>query len=134
GRQRLRPRRGAPAGGALVRQAVPRRRPRAPRAEHAGRLTGARFRAGTMAARRLRHGSMIVLVRHGETEGNARRVMQLPDTPLSSVGLAQAERLAERLAGMGIAHILCSDLLRARMTALPIARRTGTQVEFSPLL
>jgi probable phosphoglycerate mutase len=87
-----------------------------------------------MAARRLRHGSMIVLVRHGETEGNARRVMQLPDTPLSSVGLAQAERLAERLAGMGIAHILCSDLLRARMTALPIARRTGTQVEFSPLL
>jgi broad specificity phosphatase PhoE len=77
---------------------------------------------------------MIVLVRHGETEGNARRVMQLPDTPLSSVGLLQAERLAERLAGLGVAHILCSDLLRARMTASPIAQRTGAQVEFTPLL
>ncbi len=76
----------------------------------------------------------ILLVRHGETAGNAERVLQLPHTPLNARGMRQAELLAERLAGLSAGRLLCSDLLRARMTAEPIARRTGLAAELSPLL
>lgn len=76
----------------------------------------------------------IVLVRHGETEGNAARVLQPVDTPLNARGLRQAERLAERLRDSGITQILCSDLPRAQMTAAPIARLLGLAVETTPLL
>ena len=76
----------------------------------------------------------ILLVRHGETDGNAARVLQRPDVPLNERGLRQAEQLAERLATDGFVHILCSDLLRARMTAAPLAVRSGFAVEESPLL
>jgi len=76
----------------------------------------------------------IVLVRHGETDGNATRVLQLPDVPLNERGMRQAERLAERLQTLDITQIVCSDLLRARMTAAPIAARLGLQVETTPLL
>jgi len=76
----------------------------------------------------------ILLVRHGETEGNAARIVQLPDIPLSPVGMSQAEQLAARLATVGATHILCSDLMRARMTAAPIAARLGLLAETTPLL
>jgi probable phosphoglycerate mutase len=76
----------------------------------------------------------IVLVRHGETQGNASRVLQVAETPLNARGLRQAERLAERLHDFGITHILCSDLPRALMTAAPIAARLGLAVETTPLL
>lgn len=76
----------------------------------------------------------ILLVRHGETDGNAARVLQRPDVPLNERGLRQAEQLAERLSADGFVHILCSDLLRARMTAAPLAARSGFAVEESPLL
>jgi len=76
----------------------------------------------------------ILVVRHGETEGNAARVLQRPDVPLNARGLDQADRLAHRLLGHGFVHILCSDLLRARMTAEPLATRSGITIEESPLL
>lgn len=76
----------------------------------------------------------ILLVRHGETDGNAARVLQRPEVPLNARGLRQAEQLAERLSADGFVHILCSDLLRARMTAAPLAARSGFAVEESPLL
>ena len=76
----------------------------------------------------------IFLVRHGETEGNRERVMQRPDIPLSETGAHQAELLAARLANEEIVHILASDLLRARMTAAPLALRLGLTVETTPLL
>jgi probable phosphoglycerate mutase len=76
----------------------------------------------------------IVLVRHGETAGNASRVVQPAETPLNEAGLWQAERVAERLMAMGVGHILCSDLPRARMTAEPLARRTGLALDIVPLL
>jgi broad specificity phosphatase PhoE len=71
----------------------------------------------------------IFLIRHGETDSNAARVVQLPGAALSQRGLAQAERLADRLAHAGVAHILSSDLHRAAMTAERIAARTGAAVE-----
>jgi broad specificity phosphatase PhoE len=76
----------------------------------------------------------ILLVRHGETDGNAARVLQRPDVPLNERGLRQAEQLAERLSAHGLVHILCSDLLRARMTAAPLAARSGLAVEENPVL
>jgi 2,3-bisphosphoglycerate-dependent phosphoglycerate mutase len=77
---------------------------------------------------------MIVLIRHGETVGNATRVVQREDSPLNARGVAQADRLAERLALLGAQYVLCSDLPRARMTAEPLIRRTGARTEYSPLL
>lgn len=77
---------------------------------------------------------MIYLIRHGETHGNASRVVQLPGDPLSPRGIAQAERLARRLARQGIARILSSDLARAAMTAERLAKETGARVELDPLL
>ncbi len=76
----------------------------------------------------------ILLVRHGETAGNAGRVMQTPDVPLNERGRAQAEQLAVRLGAYGFAALLSSDLARARMTAAPLSARTGVVVEESALL
>jgi 2,3-bisphosphoglycerate-dependent phosphoglycerate mutase len=76
----------------------------------------------------------ILLARHGETDANAARVVQLPDARLSALGRQQAERLAVRVAECGVAHILCSDMTRALETAAPIAARTGLPVTADPLL
>jgi 2,3-bisphosphoglycerate-dependent phosphoglycerate mutase len=76
----------------------------------------------------------IVLVRHGETAGNAARILQRPDVPLNERGVQQAERLAQRLCDDGFVHVVCSDLLRARMTAAPLAARSGIAIEETPLL
>ncbi|MDR3414741.1 MAG: histidine phosphatase family protein [Nevskia sp.] len=76
----------------------------------------------------------IFLVRHGETEQNAARVVQVPESPLSALGRAQAERLARRVAGLGVTRILASDLPRAVETAAYAHKFTGVAVEFDPLL
>jgi broad specificity phosphatase PhoE len=76
----------------------------------------------------------ILLVRHGETAGNASRILQRADEPLNERGLGQAGRLAQRLSDQGFVHIVCSDLLRARMTAAPLAARSGIAIEETPLL
>src|SRR5262249_50768478 len=76
----------------------------------------------------------ILLIRHGETASNASRVLQTPHIPLSPNGIAQADRLAQRLAGLGVAGIVSSDYARARMTAERIAAATGAKVELWPEL
>lgn len=76
----------------------------------------------------------IIVVRHGETALNAARVVQPADTPLNGRGVAQARLVARRLLGMGVDHILCSDLTRTRMTAKPLEALTGLSAELSPLL
>ncbi|HEY2734321.1 MAG TPA: histidine phosphatase family protein [Polyangiales bacterium] len=77
----------------------------------------------------------IILVRHGETAGNASRVLQQPDVPLNERGQRQAAQLAERLRTFEVAHVLCSDFARTRMTAAPIrARFPGAPYEESALL
>ena len=76
----------------------------------------------------------IFLIRHGETALNAARVLQPADTPLSALGLRQAEALAARLAALGPAAIVSSDLPRAWQTAAAIAAATGLPIAPSPLL
>ena len=77
---------------------------------------------------------LIYLIRHGETAGNAGRIVQVAAMPLSPRGLVQADRLARRLASAGIARILSSDLARAAATAEPLRRATAAPLEFDPLL
>jgi broad specificity phosphatase PhoE len=76
----------------------------------------------------------IFLIRHAETALNAQRIVQLPDTPLSERGLRQAERLGQRLAGLGVARILSSDYARAQMTAERIHTATGVAIEIDERL
>ena len=52
-------------------------------------------------------------------------VGRTPGVALGERGRAQAARLADRLAGRGIAALHVSPLLRARQTAAPIAARLG---------
>jgi probable phosphoglycerate mutase len=77
---------------------------------------------------------VIFLIRHGETPGNASRIVQHPDAPLSPRGVAQAERLARRLAREGIAHIVSSDFARAVTTAKSVQTVTGATLSFETLL
>lgn len=77
---------------------------------------------------------VIFLIRHGETLGNAARVVQHPDNPLSPVGVAQAERLARRLARESVARIVSSDYARAAATARSLESLTGAPLSFEPLL
>lgn len=76
----------------------------------------------------------ILLVRHGETDGNAARILQRPEVPLNERGMRQAGQLARRLLAHGFVHVLCSNLLRARMTAAPLAAGSASAIEESPLL
>ena len=76
----------------------------------------------------------IYLIRHGETAGNATRVVQKPDIPLSTNGVDQARRLAGRLTDQGIGRILASDLRRAAMTAEAVGETTGVPIRYDALL
>jgi len=76
----------------------------------------------------------ILLVRHGETASNAARILQTPDIPLSARGIAQADRLAERVAKLGVAAIVSSDYVRAQMTAERVRAATGAAIELWPEL
>jgi broad specificity phosphatase PhoE len=72
----------------------------------------------------------ILLVRHGQSQGNAeRRFGGHTATPLSARGLAEAEATARALSAEGVTAIYSSDLLRAVQTAEPLARLTGLGVE-----
>ncbi len=76
----------------------------------------------------------IYLIRHGETDLNRARVVQVPETPLSAHGREQARRLGARLAGEPIERLIASDLARADETARAVSRAIHRPVESEPLL
>jgi 2,3-bisphosphoglycerate-dependent phosphoglycerate mutase len=76
----------------------------------------------------------IILIRHGETPLNVARTLQPADTPLSSTGLAQAQAVAQRMAGMHLTGIVSSDLPRALSTAQAISAATGLPFSTTALL
>lgn len=72
----------------------------------------------------------VLAVRHGETAWNREsRIQGHLDIPLSPLGLAQAQRLAQALAGEPLDAIYASDLERARQTAAAVAERVGLPVQ-----
>lgn len=77
----------------------------------------------------------LLLIRHGETAWNAEaRVQGQLDVPLSTTGIWQAGRLAERLANEPIDVLVASDLARAWLTARPLAARLGIDIAPEPRL
>ena len=71
----------------------------------------------------------LLLVRHGETAWNAEhRIQGHLDIPLSPSGIQQAARLAKRLAGTPIDAIYSSELVRAWLTAEPLAACVGVPI------
>ncbi len=67
----------------------------------------------------------VYFVRHGETEGNAKKFYQLPTTPLSDVGREQAKIVAERATKLPVELVVSSQMDRAVETADIIAKRIG---------
>ncbi len=77
----------------------------------------------------LEQATRLVLIRHGETAWNrATRIQGHTDIPLSALGLAQAQRLADALADESFSAVYASDLSRARQTAEALARPHGMTV------
>lgn len=76
----------------------------------------------------------ILIVRHGETNSNARRIIQTPDIPLSNRGNDQAQSLARRVGELGVTRIISSDYLRTQQTAEHVASATNLEVQYTPLL
>lgn len=77
----------------------------------------------------------LYLVRHGETEDNARQIMQgQTQGRLNENGIRQAEELRGRMLGEPIDAFVASDLRRAADTCRIIARPHGKQVVQTPLL
>lgn len=66
----------------------------------------------------------LYLVRHGESAGNAARIHQSHDTPLSEIGRQQAKLLAKRFQTIPIDLILTSHYERAHQTAEYVAKIT----------
>lgn len=72
----------------------------------------------------------LILVRHGESEGNLRRIMQGQlDLPLTDAGREQAQLVAARIASMRVAAVYSSPLSRAFETAEAIASRHALPVQ-----
>ena len=72
----------------------------------------------------------VLLVRHGQSEGNAEgRFGGHTATPLSARGRRQAAATARTLFEEKVTAIYSSDLSRAVETAMPLARLTGLDVE-----
>ncbi|MBW0116964.1 histidine phosphatase family protein [Pseudonocardia abyssalis] len=72
----------------------------------------------------------LILARHGQTDSNARRILDSapPGPPLNALGLAQAAALGERLRGERIDVVHASVATRAQETATPVAATRGLDV------
>jgi broad specificity phosphatase PhoE len=78
----------------------------------------------------LRAPARFFLVRHGRSEGNARRIFQgRLDLPLDEEGRIQARDAGAWLAGQGLSRIFSSPLARAASTAASIAEASGLEAE-----
>jgi probable phosphoglycerate mutase len=77
----------------------------------------------------------LFLIRHGETTWNAQsRFQGHQDSPLTSLGIAQAEAAAAYLRPHAPSALYSSDLPRTLQTAQPIALATGLSITQEPLL
>ncbi|WP_410667281.1 histidine phosphatase family protein [Amycolatopsis sp. cmx-4-68] len=73
----------------------------------------------------------LLLIRHGQTDGNVRGALDtaLPGPPLTELGRAQADELAVRLAEEPIVAVYASQATRAQQTAAPLAARLSLDVQ-----
>jgi Fructose-2,6-bisphosphatase len=66
-----------------------------------------------------------VFVRHGQSQANARMLVNDSASPLTDLGKQQARAVVRELIPLGITTIVCSPLTRARQTASIIAKGLG---------
>ena len=77
----------------------------------------------------------IIIIRHGQSEGNATRlVCGHADVDLTELGYSQANLAAERLKSVKMDAIYSSDLIRAYNTALPHGKMRNLVVNRSKKL
>ncbi|MDT0442506.1 histidine phosphatase family protein [Streptomyces johnsoniae] len=72
----------------------------------------------------------LLLVRHGQTPSNLKHLLDTaePGPALTPLGQEQAAALPEALSAETIDALYASTLLRAQLTAAPLAARTGLEV------
>ncbi|AXR73378.1 histidine phosphatase family protein [Auritidibacter ignavus] len=109
-----------------------------------GRSTSDRARCGTprtgqragLDRRRARPMTFrIVLLRHGQTEWNAReRYQGQTDVPLNETGVVQAKEAAERWLGTDFLAVRSSPLMRARTTAEYVLQARGVRRPVSQIV
>ena len=75
----------------------------------------------------------ILLVRHGETEGNVAKRHQSDATPLTDLGKEQIAAAARQLVALKPTHLLSSSVLRAIESARMIGEALDMIPETSPL-
>lgn len=88
--------------------------------------------AGGAASRgRLAVSGRLILVRHGETEGNVAKKLdtRLPGAPLTELGVTQARSIGAALRDRSPAALVSSRALRAQQTAGYIESATGVELE-----
>ncbi|NBH07983.1 histidine phosphatase family protein [Amycolatopsis sp. SID8362] len=73
----------------------------------------------------------LLLIRHGQTDGNVRGALDtaLPGPPLTDLGRRQADQLAVRLEGEPLVAVYASQATRAQQTAAPLAARFALDVQ-----
>ncbi|GMU41737.1 MAG: phosphoglycerate mutase [Chloroflexota bacterium] len=75
----------------------------------------------------------VILVRHGQSRGNSRGIIQgWLDEPLTEAGEAQARLVAARLREMRVDALYASPLARARATAEAVSTALGLPVVETP--
>lgn len=79
-------------------------------------------------------GQKTVVIRHGQSEANARRRSSTDDTPLTKSGEKQATEKGKELAAQGYTDVLPSNTVRTRQTADKILEQTGGQLIENPKL
>ncbi|MBV1778941.1 histidine phosphatase family protein [Paeniglutamicibacter sp. ABSL32-1] len=69
----------------------------------------------------------LILIRHGQTASNVAQALDTaaPGAPLDETGLAQVRELVKRLGAEDVDAVFSSPLLRAKMTATPLAESRG---------
>lgn len=69
----------------------------------------------------------LILIRHGQTASNVAQALDTaaPGAPLDETGLAQVRTLVQRLGAEDVDAVFSSPLLRAKMTAAPLAKAYG---------
>jgi broad specificity phosphatase PhoE len=73
--------------------------------------------------------TVVHLLRHGEVHNPGGILYgRLPGFRLSALGLAMAERVADRIGDRDITHLVASPLERAQQTAQPLARVRGLDI------
>lgn len=76
----------------------------------------------------------IYFVRHGQSTENLLEMYDWMESPLTELGIKQAQLVSDRLKNLKIDKIFCSDMVRAKMTASEINKNHNVEIEENVLI